>query len=331
MFFSPNGKKKHILTRQDCTKIRNLIFCAGCVGGPSLLDYRLKIVGEYNEPWGGVEQRKCRFPPDIVISSQQLPGTLWQSTDLIIYLNRVPTHSHKKHMRSSLGGLKVENSQLSRFDLWNKRCWDFPGGPAVKNPCFHWRGYKFNPWSRRTSHDALFSWGGEGLIADPPHKKKEGHILPSESESEVAQSCLTLRPVDCRPPSSSVHGILQARILEWVAISFSRWSSQPRDRTQVSHIAGRCFNLCATREDLKYKNTVFQKTSCRDTELQIQVLTSKVSREERKPGWKKNGEEAGEGGERGFWKGRIKEVKQKACQFGWGITLLVGQWTDFKL
>ena len=47
---------------------------------------------------------------------------------------------------------------------------------------------------------------------------------------------------------SSVHGILQARILEWVAISFSRGSSQPRDRTQVSHIAGRCFNLCTTRE-----------------------------------------------------------------------------------
>ena len=49
----------------------------------------------------------------------------------------------------------------------------------------------------------------------------------SESESEVAQSCPTLcDPVDCSPPSSSVHGILQARILEWVAISFSRGSSR---------------------------------------------------------------------------------------------------------
>ena len=43
--------------------------------------------------------------------------------------------------------------------------------------------------------------------------------------------------------ASSVHGILQARILEWVAISFSRGSSQPRDRTQVSRIGGRRFNL----------------------------------------------------------------------------------------
>ena len=44
--------------------------------------------------------------------------------------------------------------------------------------------------------------------------------------------------MDCSPPGSSVHGILQARILEWVAISFSRGSSQPRNRTQVSGIAG---------------------------------------------------------------------------------------------
>ena len=46
----------------------------------------------------------------------------------------------------------------------------------------------------------------------------------------------------------TVHGILQARILEWVAIPFSRVSYQPRDRTQVSHIAGRFFNNWATRE-----------------------------------------------------------------------------------
>ena len=48
-------------------------------------------------------------------------------------------------------------------------------------------------------------------------------------------------PVDGDPPGSSVHGILQARMLEWVAISFSRGSSQPRDRTQVSRIAGGFF------------------------------------------------------------------------------------------
>ena len=53
----------------------------------------------------------------------------------------------------------------------------------------------------------------------------------------VAQSCLALcNTVDCSPPGSSVHGIFQARILEWVAMLFSRGSSQPRDGTLVSCI-----------------------------------------------------------------------------------------------
>jgi len=55
----------------------------------------------------------------------------------------------------------------------------------------------------------------------------------------VAQSCPTLRdPMDYGPPGSSVRGILQARILEWVTMPSSRGSSRPRDLTQVSHIAG---------------------------------------------------------------------------------------------
>ena len=53
---------------------------------------------------------------------------------------------------------------------------------------------------------------------------------------QTTQSCTNLcHTVDCSPPGSSVHGILRAGLLEWVAISFSRGSSQPRDRTYVSH------------------------------------------------------------------------------------------------
>ena len=56
------------------------------------------------------------------------------------------------------------------------------------------------------------------------------------------QLCLTLcNSMDCNPPGSSVHGILQAGILEWVAMPSSRGSSQLRDRTQVSHISGGLF------------------------------------------------------------------------------------------
>ena len=69
----------------------------------------------------------------------------------------------------------------------------------------------------------------------------------------VAQSCLTLyHPTDCRPPAS-VHGIFQPRILEWVATSFSRRSSWPRDRTWVSHTAGRFFTVWATRKGPRSK------------------------------------------------------------------------------
>ena len=65
-------------------------------------------------------------------------------------------------------------------------------------------------------------------------------------ESEVAQSCPTLfDPMDCSLPGSSVHGIFQARVLEWIAISFSRGSSQPRVWTRVSHIVDRCFTIWA--------------------------------------------------------------------------------------
>ena len=64
--------------------------------------------------------------------------------------------------------------------------------------------------------------------------------------SEVAQLCPTLcNPMGYSLPAFSVHGILQARILEWVVIALSRRSSWPRDWTQVSHIVGRHFTFWA--------------------------------------------------------------------------------------
>ena len=65
----------------------------------------------------------------------------------------------------------------------------------------------------------------------------------------VAPSGLTLcDPVDCSSPGSSVHGILQARVLEWVPIPFSRGSSPTRDQTHLSCTAGKFFTICVTRE-----------------------------------------------------------------------------------
>ena len=86
-------------------------------------------------------------------------------------------------------------------------------------------------------------------------KPPKQHIDPRSAEASlkvkvlVTQSCLNLcDPMDCSLPVSSVHGISQARILEWVAIPFSRGSSRPKDRTWVSYVAGTLFTIWATRE-----------------------------------------------------------------------------------
>ena len=68
------------------------------------------------------------------------------------------------------------------------------------------------------------------------------------SEVKVTQLCPTL----CDPMNYTVHGVFQARILEWVAFPFSKGSYQPRYRTQVSLIAGRFFTIWATRKAQEY-------------------------------------------------------------------------------
>ena len=92
------------------------------------------------------------------------------------------------------------------------------------------------------------------LLPVPPRKalkkilhKDNSYTFPW-SEVKSLSHVRLCNPMDCSPSGSSVHGILQARILEWVAISFSRGFSQPKDRTQISRIAGRRFNLWATKE-----------------------------------------------------------------------------------
>ena len=85
-------------------------------------------------------------------------------------------------------------------------------------------------------------WNAWGAIALP---YKDYSMDFKWSRSVMSDS---LQP---HSPGSSTHGIFQVRVLEWVAISFSTGSSQPRDRTWVSHIAGRHFTIWATREATK--------------------------------------------------------------------------------
>ena len=101
-------------------------------------------------------------------------------------------------------------------------------------------------------HSSILAWR-------IPWTEEPGRLLSQRvthnwaTNTFTAQSCPTLcDPMDCSPPGSSVHGVFQARILERVAISFSRGSSQPRDWTQVSCISGRFFTVWATREAITW-------------------------------------------------------------------------------
>ena len=105
---------------------------------------------------------------------------------------------------------------------------EWPSLKTTNNKCY--RGYK-------TKGTFLHCWWECKLVCKYGKQvcKKVGTKV--KSESEVTQSCLTLSdPVDCSLRGSSIHGILQARILEWVAISFSRGSSWPRNQVWVSRL-----------------------------------------------------------------------------------------------
>ena len=99
-------------------------------------------------------------------------------------------------------------------------------------------------------HGSFPAWACQEWLECPlpaqtlPITTTSNHLLPKIPQLKcvcacsVTQSYLTYcNPLDCNPPGSSVHGISQARILEWVAISSSRGFSQPRDQTRVSCVS----------------------------------------------------------------------------------------------
>ena len=115
---------------------------------------------------------------------------------------------------------RVSTRSLRFLFVLNDRIWWLLGCPIQKPCMIYWGDYV---------------WEGD-------------YILSLKVKVKVAQSCPTL----CDSMDSRVHGIFQARILEWVVVPFSRGSSQPRDQTQVSHIAGRFFTSWTTREAREY-------------------------------------------------------------------------------
>ena len=130
----------------------------------------------------------------------------------------------------SSGGQNIGTSASASVLPMNIQGW-FPLGLTVWSPCSPRDSQESYP---EPQFESISSLALSLLYVQLSHP----YIL-------VTQLCLT---IDCSPLASSVHRIFQARLLEWVVIFFSRGSSQPRDRTCISCIAGRFFNAWATRE-----------------------------------------------------------------------------------
>ena len=99
--------------------------------------------------------------------------------------------------------------------------------------------------------------------------------LPSELPGRSIKAVC----IDCSLPGSSDHGILQARILEWVAMPFPKESSWPRDWTQVSHIASRLFTIWATKEPLSiYLSSMVSREEIRQNTEKIIYVKQNMKR-----------------------------------------------------
>ena len=112
--------------------------------------------------------------------------------------------------------------------------------------------------TRKDAWDPVCGWGQTSDPSHPNTHRWSDRVTTHTCCGSVPRSCPALcDPMDCSPPGSSVHRILQASILEWVAISFSKGSSQPRGRTQVSCIAGKFFTTEPPGKPTTHTETVY--------------------------------------------------------------------------
>ena len=120
--------------------------------------------------------------------------------------------------------------EFSKQDYWSQLSFPTPGN--LPNPGIQLMSLA-SPASAGRFFSACISCVGRQILH---------HCATYSCSCLVAKLCLTLcDPMDCSPPGSSVHGIIPARILEWVSISFSRESSWPKDQNCVSCISGGFF------------------------------------------------------------------------------------------
>ena len=177
----------------------------------------------------------------------------------------------KVFKKVDLNVITTQGKNIYHSYVKRQRCWGFPGGIVVKTLPANERdmgsipelGKSDPPEKEMATHSSFLAWkiswrGEPGGLQSIGWKELD---ITKELSMHawrlnlllslycnvcvlVTQSYPTLcQPMDYNPPGSSVHGILPARILEWVAIPYSRGSSRPRNQTWVSFIAGRFFTL----------------------------------------------------------------------------------------
>ena len=157
----------------------------------------------------------------------KVPEKLWMEVCNTVYRRKWSNHPQEKEAQE---GLKIE--------FYNLKHQTYTVLMILKFVYFY-------------SLNTVSAWAWITFWGDEIVSRRKNIILKEKVKVLVAQWCLTLwNPMYCSPPGSSVQGILQARMLEWVTIPFSRGSCQPRDWTWVSYIAGRFFTVWATREAL---------------------------------------------------------------------------------
>ena len=173
--------------------------------------------------------------PALQAGSPEPPGKPWTAVADSVYEAETDADAEDKRMDAQRGGGGVNwDAEMDTHTPPIMRTQQIPGRTE-------WAAQDSAPRSADLNGKEIQGQGTcehaqlAQLVAQKPthHKGKRSR-----------QSCPTLFcPVDCSPPGFSIHGVLQARLPEWVAFPFSRRSSRPRDRTWVSRIAGRSFTL----------------------------------------------------------------------------------------
>ena len=199
-----------------------------------------------------------RLPWIIWRDPMKSQGSLWEGKRRVSVCNGMWSQNFSA-LSSALLALKTEEGatnqgvQAASSSRKRQESRFSPGAPRGRCPWGHLSVSQVKPISDLRSRELrgnprVLFWGTK-FVAIYYSSNRKWIQWYEKVKVLVAQLCPTVcDSMDFSPPGSSVHGILQAKILEWVAIPFSRGSSQTRDQTRVSHIASGLLTIWATRE-----------------------------------------------------------------------------------